>query len=938
MKKRFLTALLSVVAAASVTTGVAVTAMAKESAAKQHPSNASTETVLNENGAYYVTAENSSASYAKDNNSDVMGVKATLALGDKLTFRNVINLEEFSQKGESFLDIKPYVEQVGVSEYTRILVEVIDVYDSTNYFKIQFSAAPGLEDASLSKGGNIAYFLACASNGQKLSGYESANGKLHVNNQYGEYSFFSFSDQSGKDSGTGFYYDVERKTISAVTSTGIKRQIIDFDDPKFFGTYLWGGFTTNEVYCRVSCSDYKKDTATVLISKYGNYDLSNPEICDETAPALVVDYGEYTKDTIPSALAGTAYKVFPSSAFDTIDGAQDVEVKVYRNYYSAQKQEVSINAKTGTFKPQIAVPHHIVYTATDSRGNVAQEIVPVNVLSSIDQLELVFDEFALETVEGNAYSLPAYLVNGSVGNARVSVRVELNGKELKIEKDSVRPFAVGEMKIFYAVEDYVGRTYETEQTITVTAAEKPTFIETPILPKYLIQGHVYTFPKINAYDYMQGAGEAISTTVHVVENGKESELNGNVYTVGDAQEAEIIYRAKIGSAINEYRKVLPVYDVEVGDDLDMSKFFLVSGNGVATTDDESVSLSVTSDGSFEYLNSVLSRKFRTEFLYTAAARKPMTFHIRLTDIEDEGKYLQFTYAFNGSNTSFYVNGNKDDAVQVSVALNVGNQNSLNFDAENKQVYYDISNNNIVPVNTFANGEAFDGFTDGKAYVTYAFENVKSDASMKICSINDNYFSNETADWIAPLIEMDGDVGGEFVLGSTFTLPKIFANDVLDGDVAVYVTVTTPSGNILYSTDGRALDELLYEGEEIQIKLTEYGAYCFYITASDRAGNQGYSTPVLTVVDTQKPTLQINGSIPTTVSVGANVDVPKASVSDNLTQSVTLKIFVITATGVLLDVTNATGFKANVAGLYTVIYYAMDSDGNFTSEYHYVKAA
>ena len=40
----------------------------------------------------------------------------------------------------------------------------------------------------------------------------------------------------------------------------------------------------------------------------------------------------------------------------------------------------------------------------------------------------------------------------------------------------------------------------------------------------------------------------------------------------------------------------------------------------------------------------------------------------------------------------------------------------------------------------------------------------------------------------------------------------------------------------------------------------------------------------------------------------------------------------------MDVTNATGFKADVAGLYTVIYYAMDSDGNFTSEYRYVKAA
>ena len=61
MKKRFLTALLSVVASASVATGVAVTAMAKDVAAKLPPFQAATETVLGENGAYYVTAENSSA-------------------------------------------------------------------------------------------------------------------------------------------------------------------------------------------------------------------------------------------------------------------------------------------------------------------------------------------------------------------------------------------------------------------------------------------------------------------------------------------------------------------------------------------------------------------------------------------------------------------------------------------------------------------------------------------------------------------------------------------------------------------------------------------------------------------------------------------------------------------------------------------------------------
>lgn len=932
MKKRFLTALLSVGVIASTVAGVVGLDLFNAA------SESTTVKAQEDNRAYYVNADGSSAGYAQDNNSDVMGVKATLALGDSLTFRNVIDLNELSEKGESFIDIKPYVNEVGVSEYTRILVEVIDVYDPTNYFKVQFSAAPSMEDAPLNKGGNTAYFLAAASNGQKLTGYEASSGRLHVNNQYGEYSFFSFSDQDGKNSGTGLYYNVEKKTISAVTSTGAKRQIIDFDDPKYFGTYLWDGFTSNEVYCRVSCSEYKKDTATVLISKYGNYDLEDPEICDVTAPKLTVDYGEYTKDAIPSALKGTAYRVFPASAFDVIDGEKEVEVKVYRNYYSSQKQQVSVHSKLKTFKPQIAVPHHIVYTATDEHGNVAQEVVEVNVVASVDALQLVFDEVTLETVEGSAYELPSYTAQGALGNAKVDVKVALNGQELKIEKNAVRPFTVGEMKISYSVEDYVGRTYETELTITVVDATVPTFIESPVLPKYLVKGHEYTFPKLNAYDYIEGQGEAISTTVYVVENGTEKALTGNVYTVADVSQVEIVYRAKIGDAVNEYRQVLPVHGVENGEGIDMAKFFLASDNGVVETDSTAVVLSTTGDASFEYVNAITARNFRTEFLYTDAARKIMTFHIRLTDIQDSEKCVQFSYSFNGSNTMFYVNGNKDDAMLVNVSLTEGNQNWLNFDAKNKQAYYDISNNNIAPVNSFMNGEAFDGFTDGKAYVTYAFENVKNEASMKVCSINDNYFSDETADWISPLIETDGDIGGQFVIGSTFTIPAIFANDVLDGDVAVYITVTSPSDSIVSTTDGRALSNLLYDGTTMQIKLTEYGAYSFYITASDRAGNEGYSTPVIEVVDTETPVMSIDGTIPQTAKVGENVAVPKASVSDNVTKNVMFKIYVITSAGVVLDVTNATGFTPNVAGVYTIVYYAIDEEGNFTSEYRYINVS
>ena len=233
------------------------------------------------NEAYFVGKTESVVGYGQDNNSDVMGIKAALFNEDTLTLRNVIDLNDMYAKGQTFLEILPVAEEVGFADYGTVIIEMIDVYDSNNFLKIQMNSNP--DDMH---GSDVAYFLACANNGQKPTGYEwngkpDSEGKLHVSNSFGQWSFYSFGDNNGKNSGTGFYYDVQNKSIYAKPlGGGDKRQIIDFDDPKFFGSYLWEGFTSNEVYCTIRCIDYKKETAGFLVSKYGEYDLEKVEVTD----------------------------------------------------------------------------------------------------------------------------------------------------------------------------------------------------------------------------------------------------------------------------------------------------------------------------------------------------------------------------------------------------------------------------------------------------------------------------------------------------------------------------------------------------------------------------------------------------------------------------------------------------------------------------------
>ena len=946
-KKNIATLLFSLFAAASLATGVAVTAAAGgATGGKANTSQNAQTSAAKGSEAYFVNKEDSSAVYAKDNNSDAMGIKASLAAEDKLTLTNVVDLREMYANEEPFVEIKPYVETLGVAEFKRMTIEVIDAYDETNFIKIQMSANPQHEDDS-----HTSYFLACASNGQKLTGYEASSGRLHVNNEYGQYSTFSFCDRlfttdssgkvvntndDGRYTGMGLYYDMEKNAIFAVDSSRRKSQIIDFDDPAFFGTYLWSGFTTGEVYCRIKCDDYKKDKASFLVSKYGSFDLSNPEIYDVVKPTISVNYGDYEKSNLPNALLNKAYPIFPATTVDAVDGTLKTDVKVYMNYYSSTPTSVSV--KNGAFTPQLPVAHHIVYSAKDAHGNETQEVVQVNVVSSIADLQINLAETPNESMEGDAYVLPAYTVSGALGNAEVGVLVTLNGKALTVENNSVRPYSEGEMTVVYSATDYIGRTCETSFTVTIKEANAPTFIEEPILPKTFISGNTYVLPKLNAYNYVTAQGDSIPTEIYVKENGVEKLLADGEYQPANVTEVQIIYRATIGGAVSEYSYFAPVYNVRNDEGLDMAKYFLGSENTTVSASFDGIILRATENASFEYLNWVTALSLSLEFSLAADLKNAGKMHIYLTDVAHAERMLKFTYVLQGTKAYFYVNDNVSGAVSISGDIEEEKRFSMTFAAEDKKVYYDIQNSNILPVNNFLNGEEFNGFTNYRAYVTLQFEEVNESASVCINALNGHYFSDEVDDWISPLIDLVGNVGGEYAIGSVAMLPTVVANDVLSGDVKAYITVTSPSGKVLTTVDGKYLENYYCDGSELKVKLDEYGSYSISVSAEDGAENSAFIPTVLWVVDTQAPTFTLSGKVALTAKVGAKVTLPTVKATDDLSKKLTVKVYVMMAGGPMLDVTDSKGFVAKVAGTYTVVYFVADEAGNFASNYYTIKVS
>ena len=885
--------------------------------------------------AYFVGRSESVLAYGQDNNSDVMGLKASLFNEDTLTLRNVVDLNDMYAKSQSFLEILPIAEEVGFSDYKYIIIEMIDVYNEDNFLTIKISANPDNENGS-----GVSYFLACANNGQKLTGYEwdgnpQNTGILHVNNDFGQWSYYAFGDIDGAKGGTGFYYNVETKAIYTKPLNGtVKKQIIDLDDPAFFGSYLWEGFTTNEVYCNIRCVDYKREMASFLVSKYGEYDLSKVETTDEVAPIVTVDLGDYTEDSLPKGLINYAYPLFEASARDAFDGAVDTNVKVVFGYDTTNPQEMTV--KNGEFKPNEPGKYRICYSATDAHGNVAEKYLYVDVESSYAKLDVAFDNVVTEIMEGDLYRIPSLTLSNALGNPTTEIKATLNGKEIEVSKQGIRPFVEGEMKVTYIIKDYVGRKVTQTHTVTVGEATKPTFIEEPLLPKRFIAGNSYTLPALNAYNYVTAQGDAISTEIYVKENGTERKLENGKYVAGSVSEVEIIYKAAIGGVEGSWSITLPVCEVKTNGYLDMGKYFLpMDENGNVETSNSSVDLCATAadKAEFEFVNYVTVYPFITEFTYGEFPTRIGKFHVYLTDITDANKFLKFTYDFKGGVATFYVNDNQNLKSEISVALQAGGRNQLTFKADEQAVYFDINKGSGFPVSTFYNGQAFTGFTNERVYVRYVLENVTDAAQIKLNMLNLSYLSNDNGDYMAPLVSLLGKVGGERELNEVVELPQIISNDIFAGDVDAYITVKMPSGQFATTEDGKLLNNFYYDQSLLKLKLTEHGKYEVHVTARDDAGNEGIAAMVIRVVDTKAPTLKINGKIAATATVGKKIVLPTATAGDDLTQNCTLKIYVFDPNGHLLEMKEGDkGFTPTCAGVYTIVYYVIDEAGNFASQH------
>lgn len=852
----------------------------------------------------------------------------------KLVCNEIINVNELGANNK-LISLYMTPDQPGNCEFSQLVITLTDVYDKNNFVQVIANASTdGIRHG-------VAYVLAGATS-QRAGGWQGE--VFNSGGTYGTATRFNFWSVNyyGLGQGDGTYSEeylvnnkfqvffdyAEKKMQTLDHSTGNKTLISDLDDPATFSN-VWKGFKTGEAYLSIQANNITGTYANFAIDYLAGKPLNLDLIRDSEAPKITVDLEGAT----PLAVKGVPYKVFDVEAFDRIDFERPVNVRVFKD--NGTNPHTELNIVDGKFTPKTAGNYYIEYSATDCSGNKGVQRVNVTCVEQTEQFKILIDEGSKNTsiVTGEVVQIASATVLGGAGGAELKIVVtDASGKEIEIEDGEFRPEVAGEYTVTYSAVDYVMQTASSSYVISVTNSQSPIFQEQPTFLKYYIAGREYVLPEYVAFDYSSGTQTKVNVQIIVDDEGETRTLNSDrkvTFEVASVGTATITYKAS-ESVYKTFTVGVRNVDYDPAG-IDMSKYFAVLEGDVKSElvsngkDSTVVLLTANENGKFEFINTVLTNKFEMEFSVVSSKANFDKFTVTLTDSVDSSKVLKLIYRSVSDETAmFSINGGTEYNVGTGfthsgntykVVLN----ESVGKVSGNGSVFY--------PINKFSDGEDFDRFPSGKAYLTIAFENVTAESSVYVGMINSQPMQGIIFDRVAPNVVVYEADDSTKQIGDDIVIKPAIAGDVVDQCPSLLLNVKSPSGSFVTDKNGTLLKDVSADREYV-INLSEYGTYRINYTTEDFTGRNYTYSIIITIRDTIVPEITLEKENVTTAKLGQKVTIEKATYSDNISQADKLKImtFIVTPDGRALKV-EQDSFIVSQVGTYGIRYMAYDEDGN-----------
>ncbi len=501
-----------------------------------------------------------------------------------------------------------------------------------------------------------------------------------------------------------------------------------------------------------------------------------------------------------------------------------------------------------------------------------------------------------------------------------------------VQTDGYRfvPEHAGKYKCVYSYESE-GEKYEYTYLINAILSDAPVFLEEPNFPYAFVSGVTYELPRPVAYDYSGGDKKVAKVSVAARIGEKNLAVNENNITpesdnMGDR--VTITYTAASASNSKIIEKSIPVVRVYKENGVDMTGLFYQTDAQRVFADSDKITLTATNDMDVQFANllSAEGLEIVTGFGARCEAERIV---LRVESYYDPS--VAFTLAFDkgrkaSGNGEVILNGKERKKFEFS------ENQKLKLAVDNKKSRLLTDQNEVLfSVKTDLNGGQFTGFPDEMVKVSIKAEGVYGTCDLNIYQINLQMISNQTSDFVQPSL-LTSDIGAEMMVGETIRMQYFAAVDVIDPCATVSVTA---------SLMGTPVDIDVNENGSFSFTPEKAGSYMFRFITLDRSGNEGEYRKVMYVLDAEKPSLEVDGSIPDTVQPNKTLKLPSATASDNNgNDKLLVYVTIVYPSAQTRVIASATGgilsdaeFTFENAGKYFIRYIAVDEYDNFVlSEY------
>ena len=848
--------------------------------------------------------------------------------GARVDFKNVIDVSD-CKKDEVLFEIAPIVNVRGAKEIDQIDVTLTDYDNPDNYFTITMKHSqwwyatthfrvetPQASSAGLKYGYYDENISPCWDIGTELligpfMGY--VHGALEK------------PPVEGNVNPLRVAYDHEEKAVYCWNlSEDNKRYLIrDLDESTNMGLGKeWEGFTSGRVRVSLTAKGVTSSKATYVITQFFGMDLGSEYVQDEKAPLMMTEADE--DPTIFQGVVGVEYPLFDADVHDFCDG----KITNITKTLIKPNGESEVLAED-VFTPEVEGRYSLKYSCSDSSGNPVEKTYPINVNTTKQDIVFTFDETLPSAASvGETITLPSVTVTGNIGknDVNISVKNTTTGEDVEIANGRFIPSGAGEYKVTYSYADYIANERKEEFFIAVSISDAP-IVQFWDMPTQVLSGHPFKFPKLESYDYTN-AGRKQNAVVEYYVSYQEGILGDKVdgLFTPDATKGEkvyISYKTYCNSATE--KAITKTYTLNLVEMKHFSDNFDKQNIDVDLHENYIQFSTEKNNASFSYLTPLPAKNFAFQFSIPTSLNKFSKFIITLRDSLDFSKEIKLVVEREKYKSKSFIT--YDKKYEMSGSFDLPNCPFGFAIGDDGVELRDVNGTVICKLNKYSDGRMYDGFTNGKFYLDFQFANVTGKSAIRMTKIlNQSIYGDfnregelvNFKDRVVPAILVNKDIPFEVLKSETVVVPTAFSVDAIDSYVEVFVKVSK-NGKTLINTVNIEENELSFTADEI-------GRYVVDYTARDSSGNLATRRFSVYVFDVTPPTISISGTVNENYHIGDTLEIPSATVTDS-ESTYTARVFMVTPTGKIVEVKDSYTFEK--AGIYTLRYYAYDSNYNAT---------